>query len=64
MRASVNADKKPIRDAAFKTAIEYFTKVESIAPERTDLFGYELYVCYTNTNQAAKAKPYSKFYNK
>ena len=64
MKASVNADKKPIRDAAFKTAIEYFTKVESIAPERTDLFGYELYVCYTNTNQAAKAKPYSKFYNK
>lgn len=64
MKASVNADNKAVRDAAFKLAIEYFTKVEASSPDRTDLYGYELYVCYTNTNQAAKAKPYSKYYNK
>ncbi len=64
MKANENADKKDIRDAAFAQAIDFFERVKSIAPDSTDLYGYELYVCYTNTNQKAKAKPYEKFYQK
>ncbi len=64
MNANINADKKEIRDAAFAQAIDFFERVKSIAPEKTDLYGYELYVCYKNTNQNAKAKPYEKYYSK
>ncbi len=64
MKANNNADKKDIRDAAFKQAIDFFERVKTVAPDKTDLYGYELYVCYTNTNQAAKAKPYKQYYEK
>jgi tetratricopeptide (TPR) repeat protein len=64
MIAQVNASDKKMRDEALKTAIEFFHRVESAFPDKSDLYGYELYVCYTNLGQTAKAKPYKQYYSK
>lgn len=64
MKAQVNASDKKLREEALKTAIDFFVRVESSFPSKSELYGYELYVCYTNLGQTAKAKPYSKYYSK
>jgi tetratricopeptide (TPR) repeat protein len=64
MIAQLNASDKKMRDEALKTAIEFFHRVESAFPDKSDLYGYELYVCYTNLGQTAKAKPYKQYYSK
>jgi hypothetical protein len=55
---------KTVREEALNNAIGFFQRVESAYPEKSDLYGYELYVCYTNLNQPAKAKPYKQYYSK
>lgn len=64
MIAQVNQSNKTVREEALNNAIGFFQRVESAYPEKSDLYGYELYVCYTNLNQPAKAKPYKQYYSK
>jgi hypothetical protein len=64
MIAQVNSSNKAVRDAALNRAIDYFHRVESAYPEKSDLYGYELYVCYTNLGKTQNAKPYKQYYSK
>jgi tetratricopeptide (TPR) repeat protein len=64
MIAQVNSSNKAVRDAALNRAINYFHRVESAYPEKSDLYGYELYVCYTNLGKTQNAKPYKQYYSK
>ncbi len=52
---------KEERNAIYEQAAGYFKKIEEISPEKSDLYGYYLYLCYNNLNQPAKAKPYKKY---
>ncbi len=54
---------KEKRNAMYEQAVEYFKRVEALDPDKTDVYGYSLYLCYNNLNQPAKAKAYKKYYD-
>lgn len=60
----INASDKSLRDDSFNRAVGYFQRIESTYPEKTELYGYELYVCYKNLGKTAEAKPYEQYYTK
>ncbi len=58
MNAQVNGSKKADMDHA----IQLFKDLEKENPEDPELWGESLYILYNNTQQAALAAPYKKYY--
>lgn len=46
-----------------EAAISLFKQLEAANPEDPELWGESLYILYNNTQQAALAAPYKKYYN-
>lgn len=63
MLAQNNAANKTLSKKYYDLAIEAYEQAHTIAPDRSDVWGYPLYAIYNNTNNVAKAKEYKK-YNK
>lgn len=59
MYAQTNGSKK----ADMEAAISLFKQLEAANPEDPELWGESLYILYNNTQQAALAAPYKKYYN-
>ena len=55
------ADKKDVSKIWYNRAIELYEKCRANYPDKEDVWGYQLYVCYNNTGNAAKAKEFQKY---
>ena len=59
--ANDNFNNKEVCNPMFNKAIEYFTLAENQWPDRSDLWGYSLYVCYNNIDNQVMKEKYKKY---
>jgi tetratricopeptide (TPR) repeat protein len=59
--AQHNANKKDVAKAWYDKAISHFEQCRTDFPDKSDVWGYQLYVCYNNTGNNAKAAQFKKY---
>jgi hypothetical protein len=59
--ANENFNDKAVCNPMFLKAIEYFKQAEATWPDRSDQWGYSLYVCYNNLDDQVNKAKYKKY---
>ena len=61
MLAQHYATNKPVSKQWYDKAIQHYEQCRTDFPDRDDVWGYQLYVCYNNTGNTAKANEFKKY---
>lgn len=64
MLAQHNATKKDVAKQWYEKAISHYEQCRTDFPDKDDVWGYQLYVCYNNTGNTAKAAQFKKYADK
>ncbi len=59
--ANDNFENKSVCNPMFEKAIKHFSEAEVAWPDRSDLWGYSLYVCYNNIDNEVMKQKYKKY---
>lgn len=59
-----NNTNKAVSKEWYDKAIAHYEQCRTDFPDRSDVWGYQLYVCYNNTGNTAKANEFKKYTNK
>ena len=63
MLATQNATNAAVSKKWYGEAIKLYEECRTKYPDRSDIWGYQLYVCYNNTNNVTKANQFKKYSN-
>ena len=61
MLAQHNATNKALAKEWYDKAIQHYEQCRIDFPDKEDVWGYQLYVCYNNTGNTAKANEFKKY---